>query len=71
MIRKESIISQSALTALNQGKSVTIDTIDKLCKALKCQPGDLLEYVPDEVSKEQEWFFSLSGIKKWGFKPQK
>ena len=54
MIRKESIISQSALTALNQGKSVTIDTIDKLCKALKCQPGDLLEYVPDEVSKEQE-----------------
>ena len=71
MIRKESIISQSALTALNQGKSVTIDTIDKLCKALKCQPGDLLEYVPDEVSKEQERFFSLSGIKKWGFKPQK
>ena len=53
-IRKESIISQSALTALNQGKSVTIDTIDKLCKALKCQPGDLLEYVPDEVPKEQE-----------------
>ena len=53
-IRKENIISQSALTALNQRKSVTIDTIDRLCKALTCQPGDLLEYVPDEVPTKKE-----------------
>ena len=53
-IRKENIISQSALTALNQGKSVTIDTIDRLCKALNCQPGDLLEYVPDDAPAEKE-----------------
>ena len=53
-IRKENIISQSALTELNQGKSVTIDTIDRLCKALNCQPGDLLEYVPDEEPAEKE-----------------
>lgn len=53
-IRKESIISQSALTALNQGKSVTIDTIDRLCRALNCQPGDILEYVPDEETAEKE-----------------
>ena len=53
-IRKDNIISQSALTALNQGNSVTIDTIDRLCKALNCQPGDLLEYVPDEEPAEKE-----------------
>lgn len=23
-------------------------TLDKLCKALECQPGDLLKYVPDD-----------------------
>ncbi|MCL6634456.1 MAG: helix-turn-helix transcriptional regulator [Peptococcaceae bacterium] len=26
----------------------TPDLLNKLCKALDCQPGDLLEYVPDE-----------------------
>lgn len=59
---KESIISQSDLTALNHGGNVTLDTIDRLCKALDCQPGDLLEYVPDEEPEETEWFFSVIDI---------
>ena len=46
-IRKENIISQSALTALKNEKSVTTDTIAKLCKALNCQPADIMEYVED------------------------
>lgn len=46
-IRKENIISQSALTAIKNGKSVTTDTIAKLCKVLHCQPGDLMEYEED------------------------
>ena len=47
-IRKENIISQSALTAIKNGKSVTTDTIAKLCKALNCQPGDIMEYVEED-----------------------
>lgn len=47
-IRKENIISQSALTALKNGKSVTTDTIEKLCKALNCQPGDIMSYVKEK-----------------------
>ena len=47
-IRKENIISQSALTAIKNGKSVTTDTIAKLCKALDCQPGDMMEYVEEQ-----------------------
>lgn len=31
-----------------KGKSVKLSTLDSICKALQCQPGDLLEYVPDE-----------------------
>lgn len=46
-IRKENIISQSALTAIKQGKGITTDTIAKLCKALDCQPGDILEFEKD------------------------
>lgn len=51
-IRQENIISQSALTAIKNGKSVTTDTIAKLCAALDCQPGDILEYVPDDLPAE-------------------
>lgn len=29
----------------------TPDMLDRLCKALDCQPGDLLEYIPDEKEK--------------------
>ena len=28
-------------------RRLDIETLDKLCRALKCQPNDLLEYVPD------------------------
>ena len=47
-IRKKNIISQSALTSLRNEKSVTIDTIAALCEALNCQPGDIMEYTPDD-----------------------
>lgn len=47
-IRKENIISQSALQSLKEGKSVTTETIEKLCRALDCQPGDIMEYVPEK-----------------------
>lgn len=53
-IRKENIISQGALTSLRAGKSVTIETIEKLCKVLECQPGDIIEYVPDDDVTETE-----------------
>lgn len=46
-IRKEKIISESALQSLRTGKSVSMDTIDRLCKALDVQPGDILEYIPE------------------------
>jgi putative transcriptional regulator len=29
-------------------KRIDTDTLEALCKALDCQPGDLLVYVPDE-----------------------
>lgn len=32
----------------NKAKAVRLSTLDAICKALDCQPGDILEYVPDE-----------------------
>jgi len=31
-----------------KAKAVRMSTLDAICKALKCQPGDLLEYVEDD-----------------------
>ena len=32
----------------NKAKAVRFSTLEAICKALNCQPGDILEYVPDE-----------------------
>ena len=34
----------------NKAKAVRFSTLEALCKALNCQPADLLEYVPDNKS---------------------
>ena len=47
-IRKEKIISESTLQNIREGKRITTDSIAALCGTLNCQPGDILEYIPDE-----------------------
>lgn len=43
-------ITMANLSILKTGKAkaVRVGTLNKLCHALDCQPGDLLEYRPDE-----------------------
>ena len=33
----------------NKAKAVRFSTLEAICKALECQPGDILEYVEDEA----------------------
>ena len=42
-------ITQANLSILKTGKAkaVRFSTLSALCKALDCQPGDILEYQPD------------------------
>lgn len=48
-IRKEKILGQGTMTALKNGTGgLDARTIDKLCNILDCQPGELMEYIPDE-----------------------
>ncbi|NLM37209.1 MAG: helix-turn-helix transcriptional regulator [Firmicutes bacterium] len=46
-------ISVVSLSSLNTGKieAIRLSTLNAICRALNCQPGDLLEYVPDEAGK--------------------
>ena len=34
----------------NKAKAVRFSTLEAICAALDCQPGDILEYVPDQGS---------------------
>lgn len=54
VIRQNKIFTEGQLQQMRTDKLVTQDTLDKLCAILECQPGFLLEYVPDENSKKVE-----------------
>ena len=43
-------ITLSNLSILKQGKAkaVRFSTLETICKVLNCQPGDILEYQPDD-----------------------
>lgn len=50
-IIRDTGISSATLSNMRKNKSVTIDTIDKLCKYLKCKPEDLLEFSDSDSLK--------------------
>ncbi len=48
-------ITLSNMSNLKTGKAkaLKISTLEKLCEALECQPGDLMEFV--EVEDSEDW----------------
>lgn len=48
-------ITPANLSVLKTGKAkaVRFSTLSKICKALQCQPGDILEYVDDGIDIDE------------------
>jgi len=46
-VRKENIVGQATFQSLKNNAPVSTETIAAFCKALGCQPGDIMEYVDD------------------------
>lgn len=44
-IRQDKLINQTALQKLREGKMIAWEQLENICRLLKCQPGDLIEYV--------------------------
>ena len=46
-------ITDANLSLLKSGKvkGIRFSTLEAICKVLDCQPGDLLEFVPDETAE--------------------
>ena len=49
-LSKEVDITMANLSILknNKAKAIRFSTLEAICKALDCQPGAIIEYVPDE-----------------------
>ena len=52
-LRTKYKLNPKTVDSLTKNKSVTVDTIMTLCEIFDCQPGDLMEYVPDEAGDAQ------------------
>ena len=49
----KSSLSNPCLSILktNKAPAIRFSTLEAICKELDCQPGDLLEYIPDEAEQ--------------------
>ena len=45
-IRRDKLMGEAMLQKLRSGQMVSWATMETICELLKCQPGDLVEYVP-------------------------
>lgn len=49
-IRQEKLLGQATLQKIRQNELVSWENINTICSLLNCQPGDILEHIPDEPS---------------------
>ncbi len=47
-LRKDKIMGEAQIQKIRTGEIASKETLNTLCKLLNCQPGDLIEYVPDK-----------------------
>lgn len=41
-------LANLSILKTNKARAIRFSTLDAICRELKCQPGDLLEYVEDD-----------------------
>ncbi len=44
-------LANLSILKTGKAKAVRFTTLDALCRALDCQPGDILEYAPGEAEE--------------------
>jgi putative transcriptional regulator len=41
-------VNNLSILKTNKARAIRFSTLSSLCRVLKCTPGDLIEYIPDE-----------------------
>lgn len=50
-IKKEKLLSAQTLENIKQGKSITLDTLNKICLMTNLQPKDIIEVIATDKEK--------------------
>ncbi|MBD5401306.1 helix-turn-helix domain-containing protein [bacterium] len=52
-IQRENLLPRQTMTNIKAGKSITLETLNKICIMCGLQPGDIIEVVPtdEEIQK--------------------
>ena len=51
-IKKDKVIGQATYKKILEGGDIDTRTISKMCELLNCQPGDILEYIPEKKANK-------------------
>lgn len=53
-LKRDKIISTATLDSIRRGdRAITTDSIDAICAYLNVQPGEIMEYIPNEKKEEE------------------
>ena len=50
-IQRENLLPRQTMQNIKAGKSITLETLNKICIMLKMQPGDIIEVIPTDEEK--------------------
>ena len=50
-LRKATGISTFTIAKMNRGDDVNVSTLSRICDALKCNVGDIMDFIPEQDVK--------------------
>lgn len=52
-LRKEKVFGEATMTKFRNKEYINFENLNLLCKLLDCQPGDIIEYIPDDWGQDK------------------
>lgn len=52
--RVDLTLANLSILKTNKARAIRFSTLEALCRELKCQPGDLLEFIPGEAAASED-----------------
>ncbi len=50
-LEEQAKVSHYTVSKMYRGENITIDMLERICKALNCTPNDVMEFIPDEQQR--------------------
>lgn len=54
VLREKKIIPEGTMQRLRRKDLISLQTLDVICRLLELQPGDIIEYIPDQENEEDQ-----------------